>query len=260
MRHDALRVRAGEASWWSCWAGRRRRARPDGRPARQLPALRPPPPGAERQLGCECGRMAHACRDRPRARGNRRLPPAPQQWSRAPRCSGRSPRRAPLGRERAARRVRPASLAARLDLDARPCSGPVARAPTRRVARGRRHRASPAPDRLRAARRLLRPPPLLGGTLADAVGGEHSWAYQVGSALNEGTEVAGWLTVGLGCCRNACRRPLSGRSSPTPDHPQSEVDVLARGIGSPRGLPIRTASWWEPHPLPQRDAFRTAAP
>ena len=101
---------------------------------------------------------------------------------------------------------------------------------------------------------------LLGGTLADAVGGEHSCAYQVGSALNEGTEVACWLTVGLGCCRDACRRPLSGRSSPTPDHPQSEVDVLARGIGSPRGLPIRTASWWEPHPLPQRDAFRTAAP
>lgn len=46
---------------------------------------------------------------------------------------------------------------------------------------------------------------LLGGTLADAVGGEHSWAYQVGSALNEGAEVAGWLTVGLGCCRAATR-------------------------------------------------------
>jgi hypothetical protein len=44
---------------------------------------------------------------------------------------------------------------------------------------------------------------LLGGALADAVGGEHSWAYQVGSALIEGTEVAGWLTVGLGCCRAA---------------------------------------------------------
>jgi hypothetical protein len=46
---------------------------------------------------------------------------------------------------------------------------------------------------------------LVGGTVADAVGGEHSWAYQVGSALNEGTEVAGWLTVGLGCCRAAAR-------------------------------------------------------
>jgi hypothetical protein len=42
---------------------------------------------------------------------------------------------------------------------------------------------------------------LLGGALADAVGGEHSWTYQVGAALKEGTEVAGWLTVGLGCCR-----------------------------------------------------------
>jgi hypothetical protein len=42
---------------------------------------------------------------------------------------------------------------------------------------------------------------LLGGTLADAVGGEHSWTYQLGAALNEGTEVAGWLCVGLGCCR-----------------------------------------------------------
>jgi len=42
---------------------------------------------------------------------------------------------------------------------------------------------------------------LLGGTLADAVGGEHSWTYQVGAALKEGTEVAGWLIVGLGCCR-----------------------------------------------------------
>jgi len=44
---------------------------------------------------------------------------------------------------------------------------------------------------------------LLGGALADAVGGEHSWTYQVGAALKEGTEVAGWLTVGLGCCRAA---------------------------------------------------------
>jgi hypothetical protein len=42
---------------------------------------------------------------------------------------------------------------------------------------------------------------LLGGALDDAVGGEHSWTYQVGAALKEGTEVAGWLTVGLGCCR-----------------------------------------------------------
>jgi hypothetical protein len=42
---------------------------------------------------------------------------------------------------------------------------------------------------------------LLGGALADAVGGEHSWTYQVGAALKEGTEVAGWLIVGLGCCR-----------------------------------------------------------
>jgi hypothetical protein len=42
---------------------------------------------------------------------------------------------------------------------------------------------------------------LVGGTLADTVGGEHSWAYQIGAALKEGTEVAGWLTVGLGCCR-----------------------------------------------------------
>jgi hypothetical protein len=42
---------------------------------------------------------------------------------------------------------------------------------------------------------------LLGGTLADAVGGEHSWTYQLGAALKEGTEVAGWLAVGLGCCR-----------------------------------------------------------
>ena len=44
---------------------------------------------------------------------------------------------------------------------------------------------------------------LLGGALAEAVGGEHSWTYQVGAALKEGTEVAGWLTVGLGCCRAA---------------------------------------------------------
>lgn len=41
---------------------------------------------------------------------------------------------------------------------------------------------------------------LLGGAVADA---EHSWTYQVGAALKEGTEVAGWLTVGLGCCRAA---------------------------------------------------------
>lgn len=46
---------------------------------------------------------------------------------------------------------------------------------------------------------------LLNGALAEAVGGEHSWTYQVGSALTEGTEVAGWLTVGLGCCRAAAR-------------------------------------------------------
>jgi hypothetical protein len=46
---------------------------------------------------------------------------------------------------------------------------------------------------------------LLGGALAEAVGGEHSWTYQVGAALKEGTEVAGWLTVGLGCCRAAAR-------------------------------------------------------
>jgi hypothetical protein len=45
---------------------------------------------------------------------------------------------------------------------------------------------------------------LLGGALANAVG-EHSWAYQVGSALNEGTEVAGWLIVGLGSCPAAAR-------------------------------------------------------
>jgi hypothetical protein len=37
--------------------------------------------------------------------------------------------------------------------------------------------------------------------LAGAGGGEHSWTYQVGTALKESTEVAGWLTVGLGCCR-----------------------------------------------------------
>jgi hypothetical protein len=42
---------------------------------------------------------------------------------------------------------------------------------------------------------------LLGGALAHGVGGEHSWTYQVGAALKEGTEVAGWLTVGLACCR-----------------------------------------------------------
>lgn len=47
---------------------------------------------------------------------------------------------------------------------------------------------------------------LLRGTLSDAVGGEHSWAYQVGAALTEGTEVAGWLIVGLGCCRAAASR------------------------------------------------------
>ena len=46
---------------------------------------------------------------------------------------------------------------------------------------------------------------LVGGALADAVGGEHSWTYQVGAALKEGTEVAGWLIVGLGCCRAAAR-------------------------------------------------------
>ena len=44
---------------------------------------------------------------------------------------------------------------------------------------------------------------LLGGSLTDAVGGEHSWTFQLGAALKEGTEVTGWLTVGLGCCR-AC--------------------------------------------------------
>ena len=44
---------------------------------------------------------------------------------------------------------------------------------------------------------------LVGGVLTDAVGGEHSWTYQVGTALKEGTEVAGWLTVGLACCRAA---------------------------------------------------------
>lgn len=44
---------------------------------------------------------------------------------------------------------------------------------------------------------------VLGGALTDAVGGEHSWTYQLGAALKEGTEVAGWLTVGLGCCRAA---------------------------------------------------------
>jgi hypothetical protein len=44
---------------------------------------------------------------------------------------------------------------------------------------------------------------LMGAALADAVGGEHSWTYQVGSAVKEGTEVAGWLTVGLACCRAA---------------------------------------------------------
>ena len=43
---------------------------------------------------------------------------------------------------------------------------------------------------------------VLGGSLADA-GGEHSWPYQLGVALKEGTEVAGWLIVGLGCCRAA---------------------------------------------------------
>ncbi len=42
---------------------------------------------------------------------------------------------------------------------------------------------------------------LLGGPLAHAVGGEHSWTYQVVAALKEGTEVAGWLIVGLGCWR-----------------------------------------------------------
>jgi hypothetical protein len=46
---------------------------------------------------------------------------------------------------------------------------------------------------------------LLGGAVVQAVGGEHSWTYQVGAALKEGTEVAGWLTVGLGCCRAAAR-------------------------------------------------------
>jgi hypothetical protein len=55
----------------------------------------------------------------------------------------------------------------------------------------------------------------LGGTLADAVGDEHSWTYQLRVALNEGTEVAGWLAVGLGCCRAgagawaARRQPLA---------------------------------------------------
>jgi len=55
---------------------------------------------------------------------------------------------------------------------------------------------------------------LLGGALA--VGGEQSWTYQLGAALTEGTEVAGWLTVGLGCCR-AVRHgvPTGGQLSPT---------------------------------------------
>jgi hypothetical protein len=48
---------------------------------------------------------------------------------------------------------------------------------------------------------------LLGGAVAEAVGGEHSWTYQVGVAFKEGTEVAGWLSVGLGCCRAAVGDP-----------------------------------------------------
>lgn len=50
---------------------------------------------------------------------------------------------------------------------------------------------------------------LLAGALAVAVGGQDSWAYQVGAALEEGTEVAGWLTVGLGCCRAAANQHAS---------------------------------------------------
>ena len=54
---------------------------------------------------------------------------------------------------------------------------------------------------------------LLGGALADAVGGEHSWTYQVGAALKEGTEVAGWLTVGLACCRAGVGRRATRREA-----------------------------------------------
>jgi hypothetical protein len=57
---------------------------------------------------------------------------------------------------------------------------------------------------------------LLGGALADAVGAEHSWTHQVGAALKEGTEVAGWLTVGLGCCRAGVGcRAIRQKHSPT---------------------------------------------
>jgi len=42
---------------------------------------------------------------------------------------------------------------------------------------------------------------LLSGALAHALGGEHSWTYQIAAALKEGTEVAGWLIVALGCWR-----------------------------------------------------------
>ena len=70
----------------------------------------------------------------------------------------------------------------------------------REARESRRPRAacSGSAARCSSARTLLH---LLGGALADAVGGEHSWTYQVGAALKEGTEVAGWLIVGLGCCR-----------------------------------------------------------
>ena len=54
---------------------------------------------------------------------------------------------------------------------------------------------------------------LSGGALAD-VGGEQSWTYQVGTALAEGTEVAGWLTVGLGCCRAASGANTGEQRSP----------------------------------------------
>ena len=56
---------------------------------------------------------------------------------------------------------------------------------------------------------------LLGGALADAVGGEHSWTYQVGAAMKEGTEVAGWLIVGLGCCRAGAMGRATGREALT---------------------------------------------
>ena len=54
---------------------------------------------------------------------------------------------------------------------------------------------------------------LLSGALAHAVGGEHSWTYQVVAALKEGTEVAGWLIVGLGCWQAGAADPATRREA-----------------------------------------------